>query len=231
MNNLAHSLGIPQDLHAACAHLTNGEVRTIDVGRINQHVFLEVAGVGLEAALYPAAEEVKSPGLFSILRGMFDGLLTLLSFHPPQMSVAIDGQRPRSYRAIQITACNAPFYGVHLNIAPGIFMNDGWLDIVLYTHFSKLEYLRHALSISRGLRPFTPKLIYRRVKTLSIHTDPAIEIHADGTVIGKTPAEITVMPGALKVLVPRTSAPGLLPENTQQKQHPKRSLRRKKMYV
>ena len=232
MNNLAHSLGIPQDLHAACAILVDGEARAIDVGSINKQVFLEVAGVGLEAALYPAAEEVKSRGILTALRGVYDGLLALLSFRPPQMSVAFDNERPRTHRAIQITACNAPFYGAHFNVAPGIFMNDGLLDIALYTNFSKSEYLRHALSISRGQRPFTPKIIYRRVKTLSIRANPAIEIHADGTVIGKTPAEITVIPGALKVQVPLKATPGLLSSMQKaQKQRRKLFLRRKKIYV
>ncbi|HEY3992192.1 MAG TPA: diacylglycerol kinase family protein [Ktedonobacteraceae bacterium] len=231
MNNLAYSLGIPQNLQAACAILVAGEARAIDVGSINKQIFLEVAGVGLEAALYPAAEEVKSRGFFSVLKGACSGLWTLLNFHPPEMSITFDHEKARTYRALQLTACNAPYYGVHMNTAPGIFMNDGWLDIVLYTNFSKSEFLRHALSISRGQRPFAPKLIYRRVKSLTVRTNPAIDIHADGTVIGKTPAEITIMPGVLKVQVPRTPVAGLLAVNQEQKRLRRFSIRRGKTYV
>ena len=231
MNNLAYSLGIPQDLQAACSLFVNGEARAIDVGNINQHIFLEVAGVGLEAALFPAAEEVKSRGFLSAFKGACRGLWTLLNFQPPEMSITFDNEKKRSYRALQLTACNAPYYGVHMNAAPGIFMNDGWLDIVLYTNFSKSEFLRHALSISRGQRPFTPKIIYRRVRSLSVQTNTAIEIHADGTVIGKAPAEITIMPGILKVQVPRTPVKGLLAVPKEQKPRRKFSLRRGKTYV
>ncbi|TMC24098.1 MAG: hypothetical protein E6J33_01575 [Chloroflexi bacterium] len=67
MNNLAHSLGIPLPLEAACAIIAKGETRAIDVGIINEKTFIEVAGIGLEAALFPAAEELKSPGFFWIL--------------------------------------------------------------------------------------------------------------------------------------------------------------------
>jgi diacylglycerol kinase (ATP) len=212
MNNLARSLGIPETLEEACALLANGEARRIDVGSINQHMFLEVAGVGLEAALFPAAEEVKSPGFFSTLRGVIHGLAVLFRFQPPQMSLAFDGKRPRRYRAIEVTICNAPYYGTHLNIAPEIFMNDGWLNVVIYTNFSKREYIRHALSISQGRRVFTPKIIYRRAKSLRISTPETVEIQADGVVNGSTPAEITVLPGALNVQVPKGPVPGLLPE-------------------
>src|SRR5947209_9369175 len=48
MNNLAHSLGIPHDVEKACAIIIEGETRAIDVGNVNEQVFLEVAGIGLE---------------------------------------------------------------------------------------------------------------------------------------------------------------------------------------
>jgi diacylglycerol kinase (ATP) len=228
MNNLAYSLGIPENLQAACAILVHGETRAIDVGSINQQVFLEVAGVGLEAALFPAAEEVKGRGIFSTLRGALSGLYTLLTFHPPQISVTFDNEKPRTYRAIQLTVCNTPYYGVHLNIAPGIAMNDGRLDAVLYTNFSKSEYIRHAISISQGKRTLSPKIIYRQVKALRIRTNEAIAFHADGVVLGSTPAEISILPGALKVQVPKKPVPGLVTEEQKAIQRP---IKRGKIHV
>lgn len=210
MNNLARSLGIPEDLQEACAILRSGEVRALDLGKINQHLFLEVAGVGLEAALYPAAEAVKGSGLFAILRGVVTGLWTLLRFQPAPMTVTFGGEKPRTYRAIQVTVCNSPYYGIHLNLAPGIIMNDGWLDAMIYTNFSKSAYLRHAFAIARGQRSLTPKGIFRRVKTLTIRASREMELHADGVVVGSTPAEISILPGAIRVLVPQKLGPGLL---------------------
>src|SRR5436189_5060310 len=80
MNNLAHSLGIPLPLEAACAIIAKGETRAIDVGIINEKTFIEVAGIGLEAALFPSAEELKSPGFFSIIRWVICGIFTLFAY-------------------------------------------------------------------------------------------------------------------------------------------------------
>jgi diacylglycerol kinase (ATP) len=107
-------------------------------------------------------------------------------------------------------------------------MNDGWLDVVLYTNFSKSEYIRHAISISQGRRTLSPKIIYRQVKALRIRTNEAIEFHADGTVLGNTPAEIRVLPGALKVQVPKEPVPGLL---TAKNERIQRHIKRGKTYV
>lgn len=202
MNNLARSLHIPETIEEACAVIAQGKTHAIDVGKINNHLFIEVAGIGLEAALFPAAEEFKSPGMWSTLHSIVSGLRTLLSFRPATLRIALDNKQRQAIDAIQVTICNAPFYGAHLQAAPEALMDDGLLDIVMYRHFSKLEYLRHAFSISQGKRVYQPRIRRRRVRTLHVTADIPMEIQADGVVYGYTPAAITVLPGALRVRIP-----------------------------
>jgi YegS/Rv2252/BmrU family lipid kinase len=208
MNNLAHSLNIPDTIPDACTAIASGETHTIDLGKINDHVFLEVAGIGLEAALFPAAEEIKHTGFLSTVHGAVGGLKTLSGFKPACLSISYEGCR-RPYTALQVTICNAPFYGAHLQAAPTILMDDGLLDVVVYRDFNKLEYLRHAASISQGRRPYKPKIEYLRLKSMRIDAAQALEIQADGEVIGNTPASVTVLPKALRVRVTGKPAPGL----------------------
>ena len=208
MNNLAHSLNIPDTIPDACTAIAKGETHTIDLGKVNDHLFLEVAGVGLEAALFPAAEEIKHPGFLSTMQGTMKGLKTLLSFKPTRLSIS-SGSGRRIYTALQVTICNAPFYGAHLQLAPMILMDDGLLDVIIYRDFSKLEYLRHAVSISQGRRPYQPKIQHLQLKELRIDADQPLEIQADGEVIGNTPASISIWPKALRVRVSGKPAPGL----------------------
>lgn len=208
MNNLAHSLSIPDTIEGACAIIGKGETKKIDIGNINNHVFLEVAGIGLEAVLFPAAEEIKSRGWLSTARGAFDGLRSLFAFKPANIKVSFDGHRSRPYRVLQVTVCNSPYYGVHLQVAPGTLMDDGLLDVVIYKNFSKLEFLRHGISITQGKRILEPKITRRKVKTLRITADYPVPVHSDGVVHGHTPALISVTPGALSVRVPIQVAEG-----------------------
>ncbi len=207
MNNLARSLNIPETLEEACAIIANGETHAIDIGKINDQVFLEVAGVGLEAALFPLAEEIKQPGLLSTLHGAIGGLITLLTYHPAKINLSFDEHLQRPYQALEVTICNSPFYGAHLQAAPNASMDDGLLDVVIYKNFSKREYLQHALSISQGRRTYQPKITYRRVRSLRITSTHPMEIQADGELHGHTPAVVTILPGALHVKVPGVNAP------------------------
>jgi diacylglycerol kinase (ATP) len=202
MNNIARSLKIPEDIDEACKIIAKGKTLSIDVGKINDQVFLEVAGAGLEAVLFPAAEEIKSKGWVSTLRGIIEGLAKLSAFQPTRFRIAFDERRSRSYSAVQVSVCNTPYYGAHLRFAPDAVMDDGLLDVLIYKNFSKLEYLRHAFSISQGRRVLMPKVMQRKVKSLRISTETPVEMHADGVSQGVTPATITVIPGAVNAFVP-----------------------------
>lgn len=208
MNNIARSLEIPEDIDAACKIIAGGKIQSIDVGKINDQIFLEVAGAGLEAALFPAAEEIKSKGWLSTLRGVFEGLSKLWTFQPTRFRLAFDGRRSRYYHAIQVSICNTPYYGAHLNFAPDAVMDDGLLDVLVYKNFSKLEYLRHAFSISQGRRALVPKITRRKAKSVHIEADVPVEMHADGVSQGVTPATITVIPGVLRAFVSEKVATG-----------------------
>jgi len=206
MNNIARSLEIPEDIEEACKIIAAGATSQIDVGKINEHIFLEVAGIGLEAALFPAAEEIKSSGWLSTVHGVIAGLRTLFSFQPTRFYLTFDERRTQRYQAIQISICNSPYYGARLQFAPHAVMNDGLLDVLIYKNFSKLAYLRHAVSISQGRRALEPRVMRRKIKKLSIDAASPVEIHGDGVPIGKTPATITIVPGVLRVRVPQKTA-------------------------
>jgi diacylglycerol kinase (ATP) len=224
MNNIARSLHIPEDIDAACKIIACGQTKRMDVGKVNGQVFLEVSGAGLEAALFPAAEEIKSQGLLSSLRGIVGGLDTLLSYRPTRFRISFDERRSRSYHAMQVSICNTPYYGARLQFAPGALMDDGLLDVLIYKNFNKLEYLRHAFSISQGRRALLPKVVRRKAKLIRITADTPVEVHADGVSQGITPATIEVVAGVLQVRVPEQVADGPNMSDTE-KRHTRHSER------
>jgi diacylglycerol kinase (ATP) len=208
MNNVARSLAIPEDIDAACAIIANGVTSLIDMGTINEQVFLEVAGIGLEAALFPAAEEIKRTGFWSTLHGIIQGFGTLLSFRPTRFVASFNGRRARRFRAVQISICNSPYYGARLQFAPRAVMDDGLLDVLIYRNFSKLEYIRHAISISRGQRALAPRVIQRRIKSMRLRAAEPVPVHADGEAMGTTPVFVNIQSGVLHVRVPQKVVAG-----------------------
>jgi diacylglycerol kinase family enzyme len=54
----------------------------------------------------------------------------------------------------------------------------------------------------RDFRP-DPSILYRKGTRFRIETDPVLTLQADGELLGPTPADVTVEPLAVQLLVPR----------------------------
>jgi diacylglycerol kinase (ATP) len=53
----------------------------------------------------------------------------------------------------------------------------------------------------------TKRLQRRTVTRVRIETDRPCPFHADGEIVGATPVEVEIVPGALRVLCPRQKQP------------------------
>src|SRR5829696_3608781 len=70
-NNIAKSLGIPQDLEEACSLIASRHIHKLDVGRVKvkngkKLFFFELTAIGLVAALYPKANKLQNGKLSKI---------------------------------------------------------------------------------------------------------------------------------------------------------------------
>ena len=82
-NDIARSLGIPEDLKEACAIIAAGNTRTVDLGCITtkgekNHYFFMMIAIGLTATLYPMINDVPN-GKFG---GVMEAIKTLLKYKP-----------------------------------------------------------------------------------------------------------------------------------------------------
>ncbi|HEY7779371.1 MAG TPA: diacylglycerol kinase family protein [Ktedonobacterales bacterium] len=201
MNNLAHCLGIPEDLTAAAELLASAPSHLVDVGMVAGHLFLEVAGAGLEAALAPTFENLKGrpwahPGtVLTVAR-------TLWRVRPRRVDVTVDGRTVRT-RALQVSVCNAERYGLDFAAAPGARMDDGWLDVVIYERIKVLELVRHYVSILGGRQGLHARERRLRAREVRIAPTRAVwHVHADAQTVGVTPMTAVVKHNALRVVAP-----------------------------
>jgi diacylglycerol kinase (ATP) len=198
-NNVALSLGIPEDIHKAAALLRTGQRIRVDLGFVTcggiQRHFLEICSVGLLSNLYPPADDIQH-GKFARIG---DLLAALISSQPAEMRLILGEHREINTRGHMLLAANMPYIGPHYRIAPEGIFNDGLLDVVVFTSLSKLELLADAVQIAEG-RTEDPRVQYHRVSNVEIHTDPPMPVLADGVSLGESPLRITVQRNSLSVM-------------------------------
>ena len=203
-NNIAASLNIPTDMEQAIQVLVAGECRQYDLGKVNNHYFMEVVGIGLEASLFPCGDDVKEgikSNYWVALKSFFMGLKTFLQFSPHRLVLRFDGRRVR-LRTLQVNVCNSPRYGVEFALAPEAKMNDGKLDLIYIDKPSKWDHFRHFFAAMRGKQLPHERLNMYQASTIEVRAYPDLEVHADGECIGTTPIVVEVVPKALWIWVP-----------------------------
>lgn len=202
-NDLARTLCLPRSVEPALEVALGGSERYLDVWRWNDEPFLNVAGVGLDAAV--AATANRRDPRFRRLRGTLAYLaaffLTLPSFQPFALSLEGEGGAWTG-KAWLAAFANGRCYGGGMQIAPHAEPDDGLLDITLIEDVPKIELLRQLPGLFRGAHIRHPRVRSLRTPRVRIEAPPQAAT-LDGELIGRVPAVVALEGGKLRVRVSR----------------------------
>lgn len=196
-NDLARSLGVPDDVVAACRVIVANQRRRIDLAMVNDHYFFNAAHIGLGVHItYQLTPEVKKRwGVFSYLQAFFRAVSRRRPF---RVFLRVDGRDFRQ-KTIHLAVGNGRFYGGGNVVDERAHIDSG----ELYLYSLKPQSLWGLLALAPLLRSGRQHLAKRTFtiigKQMEIRTSRPREIHADGEPAGFTPAVFKVLPGALEV--------------------------------
>jgi diacylglycerol kinase (ATP) len=210
-NNVALSLGIPADIQAAIAILRTGQRIKVDMGIATygevKRLFLEVCSVGLLSALFPAADDIQHGNLTRI----GDFLAALVASPPAEMHLILDGKQEINTMCHVVLISNMPYIGPHFQVGTPASMNDGLLDVLLFSDLSKMDLLGYAVQVARaGDGPEDERIQHYHVRKVDIETKPAMPVMADGLTLQEGLLHISVLRHTLAVMVGKP-APAVLP--------------------
>jgi YegS/Rv2252/BmrU family lipid kinase len=202
-NDLARTLGIPTQLVQAVEVALTGDPLELDVWRWNDTPFVNIAGVGLDAAVAGAVNR-KFRNLHGPLAYVAGALYALPRFQPFPLTLQLpDGEWSGT---VWLAAfASGKCYGGGMQIAPNAAPDDGLLDIVVVEETSRIELLRQLPGLFSGRHVTHPKVRSVRAAAVEVHAPPQ-EVTLDGELLGTTPARVWRDTTCLRVRVPRTGA-------------------------
>ncbi len=201
-NNVAYSLGVPDDPAAVAQLVRAGQRRQIDVGLAEcgreQRVFLEACSVGLLSALFPATDELQHGHLAKL----GDLLSTLIASPVAEMRLTVDGQPALHTQGHIVLAANMPFIGPRFRVAAHSALDDGLLDLVVYAELSKLDLLGSVIQSATGGSE-DARIRHYQVRQAVVETNPPMPVVVDGFPFGAGgPLRLSVRRRALNVIAP-----------------------------
>jgi diacylglycerol kinase (ATP) len=207
-NLLAGNLGIPDRPSRAAQVILTGHRRSIDLGRAvvdgKRRDFTVACGIGFDADVMEATEPAQKLR-WGKTAYLANALEQLGEIENVPHRIRIDGHAG-TVEASQVFVAN--FGGMLPVIKPRrpIRPDDGCLDVIVVRASGPLTGLLASWEIvsQRRLGRSDGGHVYRaRARRVRIESTPRRLVETDGTVIGRTPLKIKVLPRALTVLVPR----------------------------
>jgi YegS/Rv2252/BmrU family lipid kinase len=203
-NNLARTLGIPEELDRACELVAQGHRRRIDLGKVNDRYFFTTASLGLSvritAELSAEAKRRWGPAAYALAT-----LRVLRGIRPFHAEISWPGGRRRS-RTVQIVVGNGRYYGAALPVAADAAIDDARLDLYSLEVRHWWELLALAPALRRGRHGEKRSVEVLRATEFHITTRRSRPIDVDGEIGAHTPATLVVIPGALEVFAPGPAA-------------------------
>jgi diacylglycerol kinase (ATP) len=97
---------------------------------------------------------------------------------------------------------NTSTYGGGMKIAPHAQMDDGQLDVCVVAGVDPFKLACMFPTVYFGRHLNISEVDYFKSARLRVETEMPLDVYADGEFVCRTPVEVTVEPGALKVLTP-----------------------------
>ena len=206
-NIVALNLGIPVAPKDAARAAFFGTAELYDVGRIDDGtICLLGAGAGYDADLIRDADrELKRRfGPLAYIFAMFKNLRVKRARYVVELD---DGERVHVL-AKTVIVTNVPRTMGSLPLAPDALVDDGRLDVVIFTFVGFFQLFALFLKGLVGLLKQDPRVRFYQARTIRISASRPIPVQVDGDAVERTtPFSVEVVPGALRIMRPPAKPP------------------------
>jgi diacylglycerol kinase family enzyme len=194
-DGLARGLGLRRPVDAAFRTAVTEPAKPIDVGFLGDRHFLNIAGVGFDAAVADVFNRRSKRGHSGYLR---DSLMGVWSYKSSVYDVEIDGERFSGPRFV-VAFANCREYGNGLVLVPNADPTDGRLDMVMVEGGSPIRQFWRARRLSwRRLAP-AEGVRRGRITSASVSGE-RLQCHVDGQPFDtRGTLQVRIQPGGIRI--------------------------------
>ncbi|MBN6187751.1 diacylglycerol kinase [Aneurinibacillus sp. BA2021] len=197
-NDFARAIGLPKSIMKAVSVIAKGKPSPVDVGKINNKYFINIAGGGVLTTLtYEVPSKVKT--MLGQLAYYIKGIEKLPFLSPMQVRLEIDGQVIDEEIMLFLIA-NSNSVGGFEKLAPNAKMDDGLFDCIILRKTSLPEFIRIATMALKGDHLKHPDVLYFQAKQLKATSTKRVDINLDGELGSRLPCTFTALPRHIQLI-------------------------------
>lgn len=197
-NGLARHLKIPLNIKQAVDRVFSGHPKEMDIGQLEDHLFLSTAGFGFDAHVAHLFAHQKKRGFATYIKTVRK---ELFKYKPFEFSLEMNGEKI-SEKAFMLSAANIPQFGNNFTINPMANECDGLLNFTLIKPFPSYKIPGMVNKFFRGSIHRSKYFSDYKAERFSIDL-PHQYAHVDGEpiLLKDQKVDISIKSKALKVIV------------------------------
>lgn len=209
-NDFARAIHVPRSIDEAVDIITAGNTMPIDIGKMNDKYFINIAGGGrLTELTYEVPSKLKT--ILGQLAYYLKGIEMLPSIKATHVKIEYDGKLFEGEIMLFLVA-NTNSVGGFERLAPDASLNDGMFTLLILKKTNLAEFIRIASLAIRGEHTKDPNVIYVKANRIKVTSTEKMQLNLDGEYGGVAPAEFVNMYRHFDVFVPKNFVPDAMPQ-------------------
>lgn len=199
-NDFARALHIPRDINDAVDVIIKNQTIPVDIGRMNDSYFINIAGGGwLTDLTYEVPIKLKT--VLGQLAYYLKGIELLPSIHAAEATIEYDGKLFEGEIMLFLVGLTNSVGGFE-KLAPDSSVNDGLFTLMILKKTNLAEFIRVVTAAVRGEHINDPNVIYTKAHHIKVKSPVKMQLNIDGEYGGLLPAEFSNLYRHLEVFVP-----------------------------
>lgn len=201
-NDFARAIEVPKSIEAACDAICEGFEMPIDIGKVNDQYFINIAGGGtLTELTYEVPSKLKT--MIGQLAYYVKGFEKLPKIHPVNVRIEYDGKLFEGEIMLFLVSNTNSVGGIE-KLAPKASLNDGMFDLLILKKSSLPDFVRVASSAVRGEHIHDPAVIYAQANRIKVYVEEVVHLNLDGEYGGMLPGEFINLRHHFQLFVPES---------------------------
>jgi YegS/Rv2252/BmrU family lipid kinase len=194
----------PWVLQKNASILANAPCHSVDVGTCNQYSFMMWAGIGLDAlAVHSIEPRIRLEKFFAMSEFTAKTIWQAAQWSGVELRLWADDVEVEGNYIVAVSTNIRHYLGGLSKLSPDAYLDDGLLDIWLFSGSNLGDALRHAYNMWRGYHINAEDVRRITFNSLRVEGESPFWIQTDGEPRGSAQqAEITIHSRALKMLMP-----------------------------
>jgi diacylglycerol kinase (ATP) len=202
-NDAARSLYTVMDPENLIDVLPDSHSIPVDLGRLNDKYYINIASTGFDADVALNSNHFKSfpfvSGPASYVLGVLAALIKCKKY---KLRIILDDKEPVEKELLLAIFANGSYYGGGMKAAPSAKIDDGMLDFYLVDSCSRLKILKFFPKFQKGQHETMKEVSHFRGKRAVIESSVPFPVNIDGEVSLETRVTVEILHRSINIIVP-----------------------------